>query len=57
MSFKNRWQRDKLRKRINKGSRGYPAATDPTPRPNGSKSEHVGGQARSFNTKARNRSL
>ena len=27
MSFKNRWQRDKLKKRINKGFRGYPAAT------------------------------
>jgi hypothetical protein len=27
MSFKNRWQRDKLRKRTNKGFRGYPAAT------------------------------
>jgi hypothetical protein len=27
MSFKNRWRRDKLRKRINKGFRGYPAAT------------------------------
>jgi hypothetical protein len=27
MSFKNSWQRDKLRKRINKGFRGYPAAT------------------------------
>jgi hypothetical protein len=27
MSFKNKWQRDKLRKRINKGFHGYPAAT------------------------------
>jgi hypothetical protein len=27
MSFKNRWHRDKLRKRIHKGFRGYPAAT------------------------------
>jgi hypothetical protein len=27
MSFKNKWQRDKLRKRINRGFRGYPAAT------------------------------
>ena len=27
MSFKNNWQRDKLRKRINKGFRGYPVAT------------------------------
>ena len=27
MSFKNRWQREKLKKRINKGFRGYPAAT------------------------------
>ncbi len=27
MSYKNRWQRDKLKKRINKGFRGYPAAT------------------------------
>ena len=27
MSFKNRWQREKLKKRLNKGFRGYPAAT------------------------------